>query len=172
MLDGNSYVGQNVTSSGNVSPGLPGDSGVLQVLGNYSQLSTGKLNINLASGNDYSRLWASGSMSLAGTLAVTATGFAPIVGQAFDVLDWTATRSGAFSTVQLPTLNPGMSWDTSRLYATGVISVLGANGLSGDFDQSGIVDSRDYVAWRNAGGSQSLYGQSRTNFGRRPQALR
>jgi hypothetical protein len=52
------------------------------------------------------------------------------------------------------------------LYTTDVLSVLGANGLAGDLNQSGAVDAGDYVAWRNAGGSAAAYSLWRANFGR------
>jgi hypothetical protein len=44
-------------------------------------------------------------LSLRGTLTVNlANSFAPVAGNSFDILDW-GTRSGVFSTVNLPTLN-------------------------------------------------------------------
>jgi hypothetical protein len=45
-----------------------------------------------------------------------ANGFAPSVGDAFALLDWT-TRDGSFERVVLPT---GIVWDVERLYTEGV----------------------------------------------------
>src|SRR4029078_6319617 len=85
-----------------------------------------------------------GLMSLEGTLQIaTANGLTLPLGATFDILDW-GTLSGSFSTIQLPTLANNLSWSISRLYSTGVISVVHA----GDFDGNGNIDAGDYVAWR------------------------
>jgi T5SS/PEP-CTERM-associated repeat protein len=167
-LDGDGFVGNNVSNSGVVSPALSAtDPAVLRVNGNFTQTSNGTLKALLASGSDYSRLDATSNITLAGTLNVTTVaGFSPFAGQAFDLLNWTLTRTGSFGTLQLPTLAAGLSWNTSQLYTTGVISVAGANGLAGDFNQSGTVDAADYVTWRNGGGSADLLNTWRANFGR------
>ena len=41
-----------------------------------------------------------------------------------------------------------------------------SNGLPGDFNQDGRVDSADYTLWRNGGGDQDDYLLWKTNFGR------
>ena len=101
----------------------------------------------------YGALMAGGSMNLAGELIVlTDTGFSPAVGNSFDILDW-GTRTGTFSSVELSGLAAGQAWDTSQLYTTGVISVVAAAGVVGDYNGNGIVDAADYVAWRNNQGT-------------------
>lgn len=50
-------------------------------------------------------------------------GFTPQAGQAFDILNW-GTLTGSFSTVTLPALPPGLSWDDSQLYTQGVLGVI------------------------------------------------
>jgi autotransporter-associated beta strand protein len=118
-------------------------------------------------GAQYDRLMIAGSVSLAGALNVMLIdGFTPAAGNSFDILDW-GTLSGAFSTVTLPTLN-GLTWNTSQLYTTGVIS-LAAAGLPGDYNQNGTVDAADYVVWRSGLGTtytQTDYDVWRANFGR------
>ncbi len=49
-------------------------------------------------------------------------------GDAITLLGWTGTLAGAFSAenIALP-LAPGLAWDTSALYTTGVITVVSAN---------------------------------------------
>lgn len=42
----------------------------------------------------------------------------------FDLFDWGQTPTGSFSSFILPTLGSGLSWDTSTLYTTGVITVV------------------------------------------------
>jgi hypothetical protein len=60
------------------------------------------------------------------TLEVELTnGFTPAVGQQFQLLSF-ATTTGSFASVILPTLPPGLSWDTSTLYTTGTIGVVAA----------------------------------------------
>lgn len=52
------------------------------------------------------------------------------LGDAWQIIDWTTlggtTRTGTFTTLELPDLGPGYDWDTSKLYTTGVISVMDA----------------------------------------------
>jgi hypothetical protein len=62
----------------------------------------------------------------------------------------TLTVDGDFvqnADVDLPALAPGLSWNTSQLYTTGVLSVAAAS-LLGDFDADGDVDGRDFLVWQ------------------------
>jgi hypothetical protein len=127
--------------------------------GNVTFASTTTLKIELGGttrGSEYDAILASGNLSLGGTLAVSlidagAGLFGPELGDSFDVLDW-GFLSGTFSAIQLPTLAGALAWNTSQLYATGVLSVV-APGLPGDYNQNGTVDAADYVLWRNNLGS-------------------
>jgi hypothetical protein len=61
-----------------------------------------------------------------------------------------------------------LQWNTSQLYTTGTLSIVSA-GLPGDFNLNGIVDTADYVVWRNGLGTtytQTDYDTWRSNFGR------
>lgn len=49
-------------------------------------------------------------------------GYVPAVGATFDILNW-GTLTGTFGTLNLPTLPANLTWDTSKLYTTGVIAV-------------------------------------------------
>jgi hypothetical protein len=49
----------------------------------------------------------------------------------------------------LPTLSAGLTWNTSQLYTTGVLSVA-ASVLAGDYNHNGIVDAADYTVWRDS----------------------
>jgi len=49
-------------------------------------------------------------------------GFVAGAGDVFDLFDW-GTLVGTFEEVHLPTLAAGLSWDLSRLYLDGSISV-------------------------------------------------
>ena len=70
------------------------------------------------------RTMVAGSLTLDGTLDVDfAGGFSASAGQSFDVLDW-GTLNGAFFTLDLPALDPGLNWDTSQLYTNGTLAVV------------------------------------------------
>jgi hypothetical protein len=71
-------------------------------------------------------------------------GFEPVVGQTFDILDWGALN-GAFASIDLPALAPGIRWDISQLYSTGSLAV--APALEADFDADGDVDGDDLANW-------------------------
>ena len=73
-------------------------------------------------------------------------------GDSFDLFEGGAV-SGSFSSVQLPTLVAGLSWDSSALESAGVIAVTGVAALLGDYDNDGVVDAADYVVWRQGYGS-------------------
>jgi len=60
-----------------------------------------------------------------------------------------------------------LTWDTSQLYVTGVLTLIGPP-LEGDFNADAIVDAADYVVWRKGLGTfytQSDYNVWRTHFG-------
>ena len=66
----------------------------------------------------------SGLAKLGGTLNVVLTGgFDPADGDQFELITF-SSESGAFSAINLPPLDPGLSWNTSQLYTSGAISVV------------------------------------------------
>lgn len=110
-----------------------------------------------------------------GALAISLVNdFTPREGDQFNILDFTDIV-GTFETIDLPDLSGALVWDLTRLYTTGVISVI----LPGDFNGNGVVDSADYVVWRDNQGTANLllndptggsigtaqYDQWRTHFG-------
>ena len=62
-------------------------------------------------------------MAFGGTLTVSNIGGALTNGDVFNLFDWSST-SGAFSTVTLPGLSGGLTWDQSQLYTNGTIAVV------------------------------------------------
>jgi len=76
-------------------------------------------------GTEYDALVSTGSVALlGGTLnAVLINSFVPRCGDAFDVMDF-AGLTGTFVALNLPALGPDLWWDTSRLYASGVLEVV------------------------------------------------
>ncbi len=115
-------------------------------------------------GSQYDQVHVNGALTLSGTLAVSLiNGYSPTAGASFDILDW-SSLAGTFSALQLPALPGGLTWNTSRLYTTGVLSI----GLSGDYNGNGTVDAADYVIWRDGLGvnyTQNDYNVWRSNFG-------
>jgi hypothetical protein len=62
-------------------------------------------------------------LGLNGTLDVDLImAFNPSAGDAFQILD--GTTVGTFSGFSLPSLAPGLSWDTSDLYTTGHLKIV------------------------------------------------
>ena len=95
--------------------------------GNVNLTSSSSLKIELggvAPGSQYDQLHVSGQLALGGALAVSLiNSFTPAAGESFDILDW-GSLSGSFSSLLLPTLGGGLTWNTSQLYTTGVLSVV------------------------------------------------
>ncbi len=167
----------NVNFTGTFSPGL---SPTLLTVGNIALSPTSTLLMELGGtspGSGYDQIQASGALGLGGTLQIALiNGFAPAAGQSFNLFDWAAV-SGTFNTLALPAL-AGLSWNTSQLYTTGVLS-LASTVLAGDYNGNGLVDAADYVVWRtNQGTTNALpndpiggtigaaqYNQWRSHFG-------
>jgi len=124
-IKGGGTVLGDLVAGGIVAPGA--SPGILTVE-NITFSSTGVLQIELggtARGTQYDVLAASGTVALqeGSSLSVTLIdGFVPQGNDEFDILDF-AGLSGEFSTVSLPSLSGGLTWDTSGLYTTGTITV-------------------------------------------------
>jgi autotransporter-associated beta strand protein len=105
----------------------PGNSPAVATANSFQfATSGGTLSIELAGttpGTQYDQLHVSGALTLGGQLNVSLTGgFSPSAGNTFDILDF-GTLVGTFSTIALPGLTPGLTWDTSQLYINGTLSV-------------------------------------------------
>ena len=73
---------------------------------------------------EYDRLLVAGALEVSGVLEIQLLdGFTPIGDAAFQVLNAT-DLSGAFSSLVLPDLLGTLSWDSSRLYSSGTLSVI------------------------------------------------
>lgn len=124
-LEGTGHTTGNVTNNGNVSPGdAPG---IITINGNYLQAASAQLTIGLGGttvGTQYDQLDVLGAATWNGTLdVVTLNNFVPSFGQSFDLFT-VGSESGNFSTINLPTPYSSGTWDTSKLYTTGVITVV------------------------------------------------
>lgn len=98
-LSGVGTIAPAVTSNGTISPGS--SPGILTLSGNYTQGSTGHLQIEIAGatpGTQYDRLAVGGTATLDGALDVTTTGSQT---GSFQVLTATGGRSGTFASVNV-----------------------------------------------------------------------
>jgi hypothetical protein len=123
-ITGNGTVAAPVsTNSGTISPG--NSAGLLTFAGDLNLQPTSVLALELGgtSGSQYDQVDVTGLLTADGTLNVTLiNAFNPANGDSFDILDF-GSLAGTFSTTSLPTLDPGLAWDTSALYSTGTLSV-------------------------------------------------
>jgi hypothetical protein len=153
-ITGGGTLGGNLQNAGILAPG--DGLGTFTVAVNYTQTATGRLNIEIGGhtrGSEYDLLSIGGAASLGGQLGVTLTnGFIPAGGDAYDILDWNSL-SGTFSNIMLPTLPGGMQWNTSQLYLSGKLSVVGP-AVIGDYNDNGTVDMADYIVWRKGLGTR------------------
>ncbi|HEY1084509.1 MAG TPA: PEP-CTERM sorting domain-containing protein, partial [Prosthecobacter sp.] len=87
---------------------------------------------NSTANNDVIRVTSSTAVVLGGVLEVlNSTGASTAswgYGDSWQLFDWSGVSlgtptSGSFASMNLPALNPGLSWDTSALFTTGFITV-------------------------------------------------
>jgi hypothetical protein len=157
-------MGAGITGTGSaffeadVSPGFSPAS--VSFSGNVTLNSTANLKMELGGttvGTQYDKVAVGQQLSLAGTLQVVLiNGFSPALGNSFDILDWNS-RSGTFSSLQLPALSGSLIWNTSQLYSTGAISVIDGNFLPGDVNRDGLVDVADISAMEGSLKDLSAY---------------
>lgn len=101
--------------------------GVLTLVGNYTQLASGYLEIDLAGteSGTFDALHVMGNLELDGTLHIHADdGYSPSEGDEFQVLKWDGKLDGTFSDIQAFDLDSGLAWDFDRLYTDGTITVV------------------------------------------------
>ena len=72
-----------------------------------------------ARGAQYDAMDVADKLTFDGFLNVSLiNAFVPSLGNAFNLFDW-GTTAGTFTSVSVPTLNPGLAWDQSTLYTAG-----------------------------------------------------
>lgn len=163
VLKGTGTIGGAVTvnSGGVLSPGS--STGMITVA-SLAMMPGSRLDVEL--GTTYDRVRVNGAVSLDGTLnASFVSGITPAAGNSFDLVDWTS-KTGSFSTLNLAALPSGLMWNTSQLYAAGVLSVVAVP--PGDFNIDGEVSAADYIVWRKGLGTtynQNDYDAWRAHFG-------
>ncbi|MEI6323565.1 MAG: hypothetical protein WCP60_10725, partial [bacterium] len=101
LLNGNGTLNGNLINNGTVSPG--NSPGTLTINGNYTQGSTGVLNIEVASAGSFDQLIVNGSVLLGGTLNIVPyNGYTLQYGQKFGFITSTGPIKGSFSAVNAP----------------------------------------------------------------------
>jgi len=129
----------------------PGMTGLLNVVGDYTQLSAGSLLLDLAGsavGAEYDRMSISGLATLDGLLAVSLLdSFAPTLGESFELITASDGFDGEFAQVNLPDLGSGLAWELLYDPTTVSLAVVTAL-LPGDFNGDGVVDDDDLARWQ------------------------
>jgi hypothetical protein len=164
---GGFYGAGTITFDGGFSPGASPAAVSFEgdvVFGASNTLSVEIGGTELGAGYDSLRI--DGQAALGGALGVSLiNGFAPNVGNSFEVLHADAGIFDTFATTSLPALATGLDWNVVYSNFAVLLQVIAA-GLPGDYNQNGTVDAADYVVWRKTDGSQAGYDVWRTNFGR------
>ena len=123
-LGGNGIINGPVTNAagGTLQPGLGiGDTSTLTVSNNVVLAGTNYFSLNRTNAQNSSRLFASGTVSLGGTLRATNTGDALQAGDSFALFN-AAAFNGNFSATNLPALGAGLAW-TNTIGQNGTLSV-------------------------------------------------
>jgi T5SS/PEP-CTERM-associated repeat protein len=129
--------------------------------------SGGSMTVQLADSDPidgFGQVLAAGSAAVDGTLNVELVDdFVPALGDAFQIVTAGVSRTGTFDTENLPPIGGGLGWDVQYNPNSVVLSVVGT-GVTGDYNNDGIVDSADYVIWRKVNNtSTSLPNDSTPN---------
>ncbi len=148
--DGNTHLNAvSLTASFRSAPGATiSAQGILTIAGDYFQLGSATLAIDLAGDDnsspnapEYDQLVVTQDVYLDGTLEVLlAEGYTPDAGTSFQIIQAGAI-SGAFATVVLPDLGNGTYWDLSDLDRDGRLRV--TSELRGDLNGDGFIGIAD-----------------------------
>ena len=124
LLGGAGTIFGNVFNYGTVSPG--NSPGTLNIVGNYTQGSTGNLAMEIAGPNNFDRLVVSGTSSLAGTLTVTTVNGGTLsFGDKYQFLSAGGGISGEFDTIAMPSgLRGRFLTDSSNTQGTLLVAPL------------------------------------------------
>lgn len=117
ILEGNGYVVGDVTNAGIIRVGGTGASGLLLVIGNYTQTTAGVLEIEIGGlepllGYDF--LYVSGTATLGGTLRLSRLNdYVPAVDDLFQIMYLTGVN-GDFGTLEGLLIGPNRAFQPSR----------------------------------------------------------
>jgi len=113
--------GGAVTVTGNLTPGVIGTISVSSLALGANSTTTFELDRSVGTDNIAA---GAGAITLGGTLNVVNLGSSLLANDTFTL--FTGTLSGSFSSINLPTLDAGLGWDTTGLSpsGTGIIDVI------------------------------------------------
>jgi T5SS/PEP-CTERM-associated repeat protein/autotransporter-associated beta strand protein len=125
-LAGSGGINGTTTIDGTIAPGGANVVGLLAFNQGLTLNGTSDLQMELSGASQYDALSVLGNADWNGTVdVVLINGFSPTFGESFDLLqDTGGSVSGAFADINLPMLGPTLSWDTSALNTSGVITVV------------------------------------------------
>jgi streptogramin lyase len=128
------------TNNGNVSPG--GSPGTLTFTDEYSQTSSGTLNIELDSGGyDQLVVNGAGNVTLGGTLYLDLiNGYYPLINDSFTIMTYTSNGGTTFD--QIASSNPEIVWDIAYNAGDVTVTVLG---FCNDGDEDGYGNPGDQL---------------------------
>jgi hypothetical protein len=138
LLIGSGTVNGGISNSANTSPGAA--IGLLNIAGDYAQLSTGKLSMEfggVSAGTLYDQLDVSHDVMLSGGLQATLTnGFVPVAGQSFTIIknDGTNAVNGTFA---------GLSQDASLTISGRLFQISYSGGDGNDVTLTAMTDTSD-----------------------------
>jgi hypothetical protein len=117
----------NVTNSGTLSLGSTTTTAIATIAGNYTQTTTGVLDIKLGgtAAGAYDQLKVTGNVSLAGMLNVSLVhGFVPAVGNSFQIITFMGVLTGDFTTKNFPNLGSPKMFATSSSSGSYTLTVV------------------------------------------------
>jgi uncharacterized protein with beta-barrel porin domain len=121
-LGGSGTVGSTSVLGGTFAPGNSIDD--LNIVGDLTLGPDSFSNFEIsATGNLSDLAIVSALLNFGGTLNVSNIAGVLALGNTFNLFDF-ASKSGNFSSVNLPTLGSGLGWNQENLYTTGEISVI------------------------------------------------
>ncbi|WP_168205048.1 beta strand repeat-containing protein [Bythopirellula goksoeyrii] len=126
--------------------------------GNVTLSSLGSLGLDLGGTlpGEFDVLHTNEFLSLDGTLKVSLdSGFQPQLGDSFGILRGDTGFAGTFDTLNLPALSPGLAWQLNPGAITVFLNVVSST-ATGDFDNDGDIDGRDFLVWQRGGSPNGI----------------
>jgi len=150
--NGRSVFHDPVTNNGQLFV-LPGSS--LLALENLALSGSALVAVSLTSDEslgDGALVEVGGQAQLAGNLQVSLPGgYAPQLGDSFQVVAAAGGVSGSFASAALPALGSGLAWDVG--YSSTSVTLTIVEGAGADFNGDGMVDGADYAIFKGGFGT-------------------
>lgn len=148
-----------VQSGGIVSPGT----GVAALGASSADLQAGsRYDVEVSAASTADKLNVSGAVTANGTVKVTLSGYVPVAGDSFDIVDAASITGAPVFDFSAAVLSAGLVWDTSAFLTTGTISVITddpftawaqansvTGGKSGDDDNDGATNLLEFATNAN-----------------------